>query len=50
MKETVIKIVDLFAGYGKVPIIENTSFDVFKGEIFIIIGWSGCGKSTLLSI
>ncbi len=46
--ETVIRIENLFAGYGRTPIIENISFDVFKGEIFIIIGGSGCGKSTLL--
>lgn len=48
MKETVIKIENLFAGYGLIPILENINFDVFKGEIFIIIGGSGCGKSTLL--
>ncbi|MHC4523858.1 MAG: ABC transporter ATP-binding protein, partial [Planctomycetota bacterium] len=29
-------------------ILNNISFDVFKGEIFIILGGSGCGKSTLL--
>ncbi|OGR15411.1 MAG: polyamine ABC transporter ATP-binding protein [Desulfobacula sp. GWF2_41_7] len=46
--ETVIKIENLFAGYGHAPIIENISFDVFKGEVFVIIGGSGCGKSTLL--
>ncbi|OGR32496.1 MAG: polyamine ABC transporter ATP-binding protein [Desulfobacula sp. RIFOXYB2_FULL_45_6] len=46
--ETVINIENLYAGYGHAPIIENISFDVFKGEIFIIIGGSGCGKSTLL--
>ncbi len=43
-----IKVENLFAGYGNVPIIENVNFDVFKGEIFVIIGGSGCGKSTLL--
>ncbi len=42
-----IKIEDLFAGYGNVPILENVNFEVFKGEIFVIIGGSGCGKSTL---
>ena len=46
--ETVIKIENLFAGYGHAPIIENISFNVFKGEVFVIIGGSGCGKSTLL--
>lgn len=46
--ETVIKIEKLFAGYSRVPILENIHFDIFKGEIFIIIGGSGCGKSTLL--
>ncbi len=46
--ETVIKIENLYAGYGHEPIIENISFDVFEGEVFIIIGGSGCGKSTLL--
>ena len=46
--ETVIKIENLYAGYGNKPIIENISFEVFKGEVFVIIGGSGCGKSTLL--
>ena len=32
MKETVIKIMNLSAGYGRAPILENISFDVFKGE------------------
>ena len=30
------------------PILENISFSVEPGEIFIILGGSGCGKSTLL--
>lgn len=48
-KDTVaIKIRNLFAGYNSRPILENLNFDVFRGEIFVIIGGSGCGKSTLL--
>ncbi|MBU1341424.1 MAG: ATP-binding cassette domain-containing protein [Proteobacteria bacterium] len=43
-----IKVENLFAGYGNTSIIENVNFEVFKGEVFVIIGGSGCGKSTLL--
>jgi phospholipid/cholesterol/gamma-HCH transport system ATP-binding protein len=39
---------DLVAGYGQEVILEGISFDVFEGEIFVVLGGSGCGKSTLL--
>jgi len=29
-------------------ILDRVSFDVYRGEIFVILGGSGCGKSTLL--
>ena len=44
----IIQVGDLTAAYGDDVILNNISFDVFKGEIFIILGGSGCGKSTLL--
>lgn len=44
----VIKVRNLSAGYSGRPVIENISFDVFEGEVFVIVGGSGCGKSTLL--
>ncbi|MBN1432633.1 MAG: glycine betaine/L-proline ABC transporter ATP-binding protein [Methanomicrobiaceae archaeon] len=28
--------------------LNNVSFDVYEGEIFVLMGLSGCGKSTLL--
>ena len=34
--------------YGDFVIQRDLSFDVARGEIFIIMGGSGCGKSTLL--
>jgi len=46
--QAAIEIENLSAGYDGIPVIENTSFTVYAGEIFIIIGGSGCGKSTLL--
>ncbi|MCP3873722.1 MAG: ATP-binding cassette domain-containing protein [Desulfobacteraceae bacterium] len=44
---TAIRVENLYAGYDNTPIIENVSFEVFKGEVFVILGGSGCGKSTL---
>lgn len=36
------------AGYDETIILDNLSFDIYEGEIFVILGGSGCGKSTLL--
>lgn len=44
----IIQVKDLTVGYGTDIILENISFDVLEGEIFIVLGGSGCGKSTLL--
>ncbi len=48
IQETIIRVENLTAAYGETVIIDNVSFDVCKGEIFVILGGSGCGKSTLL--
>ncbi len=47
-QEPIIRVENLTAAYGETVIIDNISFDVCKGEIFVILGGSGCGKSTLL--
>lgn len=47
-KESVIQVRNLTARYGDETILDNISFDVFEGEILVILGGSGCGKSTLL--
>ena len=46
-KEKIIEVKDLTAGYGAETVIDDISFDVKKGEVFVILGESGCGKSTL---
>jgi phospholipid/cholesterol/gamma-HCH transport system ATP-binding protein len=46
--EAVISVQDLTMAYGPRVIQKNVSFDVQRGDIFVIMGGSGCGKSTLL--
>lgn len=48
MKETVLTVTDLCAGYSEEPMVSDVTFSLGKGEIFCIVGESGCGKSTLL--
>ena len=47
-KRPIIKVRDLQVNYGDTVILNNVSFEVFEGEIFVILGGSGCGKSTLM--
>ena len=48
MEDTIIEVKDLVAHYGDFKVLDGVSFNVRRGEIFMIVGGSGCGKSTLL--
>jgi len=49
-RKSVIKVDELVAGYGENILFNDISFDIYEGEIFVILGGSGCGKSTLLKL
>src|ERR1700733_4999697 len=43
-----IKIHDLWKGYGKLKVLKGLNLEVFDGETLVILGRSGVGKSVLL--
>jgi phospholipid/cholesterol/gamma-HCH transport system ATP-binding protein len=47
-QEPIIRVVDLTAAYEGTVVLEQLNFEVYKSEVFVIVGGSGSGKSTLL--
>ena len=46
--DNLIEVTDLVVKYGDRTVLDGISFDVPRGETFVILGGSGSGKSTLL--
>ncbi|ROL62149.1 ATP-binding cassette domain-containing protein [Bacteroidetes/Chlorobi group bacterium ChocPot_Mid] len=44
----IIEVKNLSVVYGERTILKDINLEVYRGEIFVIVGGSGCGKSTLL--
>jgi phospholipid/cholesterol/gamma-HCH transport system ATP-binding protein len=49
-KQAHITIKDLTMAYGDFVIMNDLSFTIKRGDVFIIMGGSGCGKSTMMNI
>ncbi len=46
--EPIIRVIDLHKRFGDHHVLKGITFDILRGESFVIMGGSGCGKSTLL--
>lgn len=48
--KVLLRVTNLTKLYDKRPVVDNISFEVYKGEIFGILGPNGAGKTTTLEM
>ena len=49
-KQAHITVKNLTMAYGDYVVMNDLTFDIARGKVFVIMGGSGCGKSTLLDV
>ena len=45
-REVLLKVDHLCQYFGPTKAVDDVSFEVYKGEVFGLVGESGCGKTT----
>jgi len=48
--DVVLRVADLRAGYGRVPVLHGVNLQIHEGEAVGIVGHNGMGKTTLLKV
>ncbi|MDE2571892.1 MAG: ABC transporter ATP-binding protein [bacterium] len=48
MSQTLLRVEDLHAGYGRIEVLHGIALEVREGELVSIVGANGAGKTTLL--
>ena len=48
MDGAIVSLSHVDAGYPGRVVLRDVSFDIMRGEVFILLGGSGCGKSTMM--
>ena len=47
-RQVQIRLQDIELRYGDTLVQQGLSFDIHRGDVFIVMGGSGCGKSTVM--
>ena len=47
--DNILTFKNVNAGYGRVQILNDLSFEVKKGDVYGVIGPNGCGKTTMFN-
>lgn len=49
-KKVAIRVENIVKEFGQTRVLDDVSFEIYKGETFVLMGGSGSGKSTMLRI